>query len=95
MLCLATFIPGTSISPRIELPANFDNRVIELGKNAPDLRLLCLFQWELGIESFPLQSVGRWRHSETHRSVYTLSLHLGFLQRRRDTFSLSSLLVEQ
>ena len=35
-----------SISPRIELPANFDNRVIELERNAPDLRLLCLLQWE-------------------------------------------------
>ena len=35
-----------SISLRIELPANFDNRVIELERNAPDLRLLCLLQWE-------------------------------------------------
>jgi hypothetical protein len=46
------------------------------------------------IESFPLQNVGGWRHPKTHRSAYTLSRHLEFLQRRRDTFSLSSLLVE-
>jgi hypothetical protein len=39
--------------------------------------------------------VGGWRYPETHRSVYTLSRRLEYLQRRRDTFSLSSLLVER
>lgn len=38
---------------------------------------------------------GWWRHPETHRSVYTLSRRLEYLQRRRDTFSLLSLLVER
>ena len=46
MLRLATFIPEASISPRIELPANFNNRVIEVERDTPDLRLLCLLQWE-------------------------------------------------
>ncbi len=33
MLRLATFILESSISPRIELSVNFDNRVIELERN--------------------------------------------------------------
>jgi hypothetical protein len=45
--------------------------------------------------SFLLQGAGGRMHSETHRSVYTLSSRLEYLQRRRDTFSLSSLLVER
>jgi hypothetical protein len=43
MFRLATFIPETSISPRIELHANFDNRVIQIEQNAHDLyRFVCL-----------------------------------------------------
>jgi hypothetical protein len=38
MLLLATFIPQTSISPRIERPANFDNSVIQIERNDYDLR---------------------------------------------------------
>jgi len=34
------------ISPRIQLPANFDNRFIEPARNTHDLPLLCLLLWE-------------------------------------------------
>src|SRR6185369_11509803 len=47
------------------------------------------------IGSSLLQSVGGKRHPETRRSVYTLSHRLEYLQRRKDTFSFSSLLAER
>jgi len=34
----------TSVSPRIECPTNFGNRVIEMERNAPKLHPLCLLQ---------------------------------------------------
>jgi hypothetical protein len=43
MLRLATFIPQTIISSRIEHTANFDNRVIQIERNAHELfRFVCL-----------------------------------------------------
>jgi len=43
MISPATFILETIISPRIERPINFENRVIQIDRNAKDLyRFVCL-----------------------------------------------------